>query len=132
MRKLVAAAVLSLLILVAVPFQSAEAEYPPRFVYGGAEVTRWWNDTHNPNITLETGRAMATYYNGLVVRYLRAVARAQARSDLIWHWQGVAECESGGNWSINTGNGYYGGVQFMLADVAVRRRRWVSASEQRL
>jgi septal ring factor EnvC (AmiA/AmiB activator) len=27
-------------------------------------------------------------------------------------WNGVAQCESGGNWSINTGNGYYGGLQF--------------------
>jgi LysM repeat protein len=27
-------------------------------------------------------------------------------------WTGVAQCESGGNWSINTGNGYYGGLQF--------------------
>ena len=27
-------------------------------------------------------------------------------------WDRVAECESGGNWSINTGNGFYGGLQF--------------------
>ena len=27
-------------------------------------------------------------------------------------WDRVAECESSGNWSINTGNGYYGGLQF--------------------
>ncbi|MEU8828597.1 transglycosylase family protein [Streptomyces sp. NPDC048636] len=27
-------------------------------------------------------------------------------------WDKVAECEAGGNWSINTGNGYYGGLQF--------------------
>src|SRR4051812_9033391 len=27
-------------------------------------------------------------------------------------WTGVAQCESSGNWSINTGNGYYGGLQF--------------------
>ena len=27
-------------------------------------------------------------------------------------WSGVAMCESSGNWSINTGNGYYGGLQF--------------------
>ncbi|MGW6704372.1 transglycosylase family protein [Streptomyces sp. NPDC054956] len=27
-------------------------------------------------------------------------------------WDKVAECESGGNWSINTGNGFYGGLQF--------------------
>jgi hypothetical protein len=24
----------------------------------------------------------------------------------------LAGCESGGNWSINSGNGYYGGLQF--------------------
>ncbi|WP_067478538.1 resuscitation-promoting factor [Nocardia amamiensis] len=27
-------------------------------------------------------------------------------------WDALARCESTGNWSINTGNGYYGGVQF--------------------
>ena len=27
-------------------------------------------------------------------------------------WDAVAACESGGDWSINTGNGYYGGLQF--------------------
>lgn len=27
-------------------------------------------------------------------------------------WSGVAQCESGGNWKINTGNGFYGGLQF--------------------
>ncbi len=27
-------------------------------------------------------------------------------------WDALARCESGGNWSINTGNGYYGGLQF--------------------
>ncbi|MFD9333477.1 transglycosylase family protein [Streptomyces sp. NPDC060028] len=27
-------------------------------------------------------------------------------------WDRVASCEAGGNWAINTGNGYYGGLQF--------------------
>ena len=27
-------------------------------------------------------------------------------------WDALAQCESGGNWNINTGNGFYGGVQF--------------------
>ncbi|MEH3034249.1 MAG: transglycosylase family protein [Aeromicrobium erythreum] len=27
-------------------------------------------------------------------------------------WDKIAQCESGGNWHINTGNGYYGGLQF--------------------
>jgi hypothetical protein len=30
-------------------------------------------------------------------------------------WYDLAQCESGGDWSINTGNGYYGGLQFSLA-----------------
>ncbi|WP_328853017.1 LysM peptidoglycan-binding domain-containing protein [Micromonospora globbae] len=28
------------------------------------------------------------------------------------NWDAIAQCESGGNWHINTGNGYYGGLQF--------------------
>lgn len=30
-------------------------------------------------------------------------------------WDKIAACESGGNWSINTGNGFYGGLQFTLS-----------------
>lgn len=30
-------------------------------------------------------------------------------------WDKIAQCESGGNWQINTGNGYYGGLQFSEA-----------------
>ncbi|WP_141726478.1 transglycosylase family protein, partial [Actinacidiphila rubida] len=30
-------------------------------------------------------------------------------------WEKVAQCESSGNWSINTGNGFYGGLQFTLS-----------------
>lgn len=29
------------------------------------------------------------------------------------NWDAVAQCESGGDWSINTGNGYFGGLQFL-------------------
>ncbi|HZP51886.1 transglycosylase family protein [Actinocrinis sp.] len=28
------------------------------------------------------------------------------------NWDAIAQCESGGNWAINTGNGFYGGLQF--------------------
>lgn len=31
------------------------------------------------------------------------------------NWDLVAQCESGGNWSANTGNGFYGGLQFTPA-----------------
>ncbi len=30
-------------------------------------------------------------------------------------WDRLAQCESGGNWAANTGNGYYGGIQFSIA-----------------
>jgi hypothetical protein len=30
-------------------------------------------------------------------------------------WDSLAQCESGGNWHISTGNGYYGGLQFLLS-----------------
>ncbi|APT91259.1 hypothetical protein CSPHI_09850 [Corynebacterium sphenisci DSM 44792] len=39
---------------------------------------------------------------------LAPAANAAPYSD----WERLAQCESGGNWSINTGNGYYGGLQF--------------------
>jgi hypothetical protein len=35
---------------------------------------------------------------------------AQAASSV--NWDAVAQCESSGNWHINTGNGFYGGLQF--------------------
>jgi uncharacterized protein YabE (DUF348 family) len=35
-------------------------------------------------------------------------------------WDKIAQCESGGNWSINSGNGYYGGLQFDI-------RTWIGA-----
>ncbi len=31
------------------------------------------------------------------------------------NWDAVAQCESGGNWAANTGNGHYGGLQFKQA-----------------
>src|SRR3712207_9540359 len=43
---------------------------------------------------------------------------AQALAATTHDWTGVAECESGGDWSINTGNGYYGGVPVSQATSA--------------
>jgi Transglycosylase-like domain len=52
-------------------------------------------------------------------------------------WYAIADCESGGNWHINTGNGYYGGLQFSQATWAAAgglkyasRADLASASEQ--
>jgi LysM repeat protein len=44
-----------------------------------------------------------------VVAGIGAASSASAAGSV---WDRVAACESGGNWSINTGNGFYGGLQF--------------------
>lgn len=46
---------------------------------------------------------------GLAGAAVGAAPAAQAADNV---WDRVASCESGNNWHINTGNGYYGGVQF--------------------
>jgi len=43
----------------------------------------------------------------------RGTAAAPAEPEGVW--DKIAACESGGNWQINTGNGYYGGLQFSAA-----------------
>ncbi|MCD9875528.1 LysM peptidoglycan-binding domain-containing protein [Streptomyces guryensis] len=40
------------------------------------------------------------------------MAAGNASAATASEWDTVAQCESGGNWAINTGNGYYGGLQF--------------------
>ncbi len=42
-----------------------------------------------------------------------SVSTATANADSV-NWDAIAACESGGNWAINTGNGYYGGLQFSM------------------
>ena len=54
----------------------------------------------------------------LVAAPLALAGTAQADSV---NWDAVAQCESGGNWSIATGNGYYGGLQFSMSTWRARR-----------
>jgi hypothetical protein len=43
-----------------------------------------------------------------------ALSTGTAKADSM-NWDAVAQCESGGNWAANTGNGAYGGLQFKQA-----------------
>ncbi|MFF4761163.1 transglycosylase family protein [Streptomyces sp. NPDC001292] len=54
--------------------------------------------------------ALAGVAGAAVAAPLMAVGDASAATAS--EWDAVAQCESGGNWSINTGNGFYGGLQF--------------------
>lgn len=53
-----------------------------------------------------------TTYSGQARYSARASAPASPGGST---WDRIAACESGGNWSTNTGNGYYGGLQFSQA-----------------
>ena len=56
-----------------------------------------------------------------------APANAAPRSP----WDAIAQCESGGNWSIDTGNGYYGGLQFSASTWAAHGGRGSAARASR-
>ena len=54
----------------------------------------------------------------------------QAAAATDGEWDQVARCESGGNWGISTGNGYYGGVQFSAGTWASHRGNEFAPSAQ--
>ncbi|BDY32005.1 MULTISPECIES: transglycosylase family protein [Mycolicibacterium] len=47
------------------------------------------------------------------------------------NWDAMAQCESGGNWAANTGNGFYGGLQFTPATWAANGGRGSPAEASR-
>ena len=55
---------------------------------------------------------LATIAGALAIAPM-ALATGTANADSV-NWDAVARCESGGNWGIATGNGYYGGLQFTM------------------
>jgi len=102
----------------------------------------WWPNRHqmpNPNV-VTAGQRLRLPASGQVpawmARAAQAALRAPARAAVAAsvpqaaapaavavfaaapasssgvNWSAVAACESGGNWSADTGNGFYGGLQF--------------------
>jgi LysM repeat protein len=56
--------------------------------------------------------AVGTLAVGAVTGVAAVLAPASPASAASVNWGAIAQCESSGNWHINTGNGYYGGLQF--------------------
>ncbi len=66
--------------------------------------------------TTTTGRTVAKVaVTGLVVGASLTAFAAPASAATGAQWDAVAQCESGGNYATNTGNGFYGGLQFTLS-----------------
>jgi LysM repeat protein len=59
-----------------------------------------------------TGRNLARTAVAGAVLTAPAIAAPVASADTVSTWDRLAQCESGGNWAINTGNGFSGGLQF--------------------
>lgn len=57
---------------------------------------------------------MGAAISGALAVVPMALAAGTAHADSV-NWDAIAQCESGGNWSTNTGNGHYGGLQFKPA-----------------
>ena len=66
-----------------------------------------------PNAVVASSKPAVSSYQSAVKYRPVAYKSAPVVNDGIWDQ--IAQCESGGNWAINTGNGYYGGLQFTLA-----------------
>lgn len=62
--------------------------------------------THGSQVAAVTVTGLAA------ASFALAMAEQPAAASPAHNWDGVARCESGGNWHIDTGNGYYGGLQF--------------------
>jgi LysM repeat protein len=97
----------------------------------------WWANRHqvaNPNV-IAVGQRLQLPASGRVPSWMARAAMAAATEGSApaaqaepavpvqassassassggGNWAAIAACESGGNWSANTGNGFYGGLQF--------------------
>jgi uncharacterized protein YabE (DUF348 family) len=105
-----------------VPFETVEE--PDDSMYEGLSVTEREGETGTRNVTYKvvfkngkllrrtvlTQKVLTKPTNALV-RVGTASVSSYGGSGV---WDRLAECESGGNWATNTGNGYYGGLQFSL------------------
>ncbi|GAA1386555.1 hypothetical protein GCM10009639_10470 [Kitasatospora putterlickiae] len=68
--------------------------------------------TNGTRLSGRTRRAIAALGVAGIGLTIPCLTSGTASAASVATWDKVAQCESGGNWSINTGNGFYGGLQF--------------------
>jgi nucleoid-associated protein YgaU len=71
---------------------------------------RYQGRHRRPSTTSRATAVGAIGVGTVAATVLAPAAAAHAATDV--QWDRVAQCESGGNWHDDTGNGYYGGLQF--------------------
>ncbi|MEU8919732.1 transglycosylase family protein [Kitasatospora sp. NPDC048545] len=68
--------------------------------------------TNGTRLSSRTRRVIAAIGVAGVGLTVPCLVSGTASAASVATWDKVAQCESGGNWAINTGNGFYGGLQF--------------------
>jgi hypothetical protein len=84
-----------------------------------------WSRRRAKTRVLGAGSACALGAAGLLLHGLGTAGAATTAT-----WNRLAGCESGGDWHINTGNGYYGGLQFSQSTwVAMGGRQYAARAD---
>lgn len=97
-------------VVAPVPAGRTPERTPEQAPEGAPPLTPEW--ASEPTQELAQGKvAGAVSASAVAVRAAAARPRYACAVDQ-WPWGCVAECESSGRWHINTGNGFYGGLQF--------------------
>jgi LysM repeat protein len=92
---------------------AASARLKPRPVPGAESADSAPQEQANVNTGATANSSAAAQAPALVRK--SAPAPAVQTSAIGGTWSRLAECESGGDWDIDTGNGFYGGLQFTLS-----------------
>lgn len=98
-------------------FDANQSIKHPDVIYPGQEIRVPAADEKIPSRPLPGAAAIASPKKAVAPARKTQPARTVSYSapSNAGVWDRLAQCESGGNWSINTGNGYYGGLQFSLS-----------------
>jgi hypothetical protein len=69
---------------------------------------------HGIGKTVASSLKLGLFIGAFVIAAMTGTSAGTAHADTM-NWDAVAQCESGGNWAADTGNGNYGGLQFKPA-----------------
>lgn len=83
---------------------------------GSGQVRHRWVSSHSSSVGHSKRYSTTTHRSSRAsttsTRHRGSSARSSGSVTSGSVWDRLAQCESGGNWSISTGNGFYGGLQF--------------------
>jgi hypothetical protein len=87
----------------------------PNLIHVGQRINLWGGPAATTTTKASSAKASSAKASTPKASAPKASAPKASTSASAGVWDRLAQCESNGNWSINTGNGYYGGLQFSLS-----------------